>query len=195
MFNVLTASLDSNSVRLIILIPLAVLIGGYLLYLNRKKPQVKHETPYEYLTREQLDALSDDELLSAVIQNLLSKTDPRNPQPYLTIPALGEARCSVYCVWLFTNSVRQNGFAALLKSPDRGFGEMAVTAFETLGAPACAAAVAAAISAENAEAISTADEAFLQAAENENPLASCIPYIRDNAALFCDDTLIESSEN
>lgn len=187
----LSLSVSPERVRLIVLILLAVLVGGYLWYLNRKKPETKHKTPYEHLTEEQLNAIPDEELLSAVIQNLLSKTDKRNPQPYLTIPALGEARCSVYCVWLFTHSVRQNGFAVLLKTPDRAFGEMAVDAFTAVGAPGCAAAVSTAISADNADTIKQADDAFLQAVEFENPLAACVPYIRDNLSLFCDDTTTE----
>ena len=192
---ILAVSPNNDQIRLIILIILAVLVGSYLLYLNRKKPQVKHDTPYEYLTKEQLESTPDNELLSAVIQNLLSKTDPRNPQPYLTIPTLGEARCSVYCVWLFTNSVRQNGFEVLLKSPDRGFVDMAVTAFETLGLSACSAAIATAASAENIDELKASDDAFLQAAETENPLAACVPYIRDNLVLFCDDADTDASEN
>ena len=187
----LSLSTSPERVRLIVLILLAVLVGGYLWYLNRKKPETKHKTPYEHLTEEQLNAIPDEELLSAVIQNLLSKTDKRNPQPYLTIPALGEARCSVYCVWLFTHSVRQNGFAVLLKTPDRAFGEMAVDAFTAVGAHGCAAAVSTAISADNADTITQADDAFLQAVESENPLAACVPYIRDNLSLFCDDTTTE----
>lgn len=187
----LSLSTSTERVRLIVLILLAVLVGGYLLFLNRKKPEIKRKTPYEHLTEDQLNAIPDEELLSAVIQNLLSKTDARNPQPYLTIPPLGEARCSVYCVWLFTHSVRQNGFAVLMKTPDRAFGEMAVDAFAAIGAPNCAAAVAAAISADNAETLTQADDAFLQALETENPLAACVPYIRDNLALFCDDTSTE----
>ena len=63
----------------------------------------------------------------------------------------------------------------------------ALEGFKTLEATECAAAIEAVFAAENEEELSAAADAYAAAVAEEQPLSSCVPFIRDNLSLFCDE--------
>ena len=172
-------------IRFTVLVILALIVGGYLLCLERRRTPKKPDTPLP-LTPERLAAASDSEAVSLVAADLLSRQDPKNPQPYLTVPPLGEARCTVYCIWLYDHTLREDGAAALLQKPTVLFSELAPDAYRSVGAVACADAIEAVFSAKESAALAEAENAYRNAAESEAPLSACAAYIRSQPSLFCD---------
>lgn len=172
-------------IRFTVLVLLALAIGGYLLYLERRRPQ-KKANKLPPLTPARLAAAADSEVVDLVAADILSRQDEKNPQPYLTVPALGEARCTVYCIWLYDRTLQEDGAAALVRSPTAQFAELAQEAYRSVGASGCAEAVAAVFAAADAAGRKQAEENYRLAAEKEAPLSACAEYIRSQPALFCD---------
>ena len=173
-----------EQIRLVVLVILAAIVGLYLVYLNRKKEPADTLAPFAKLDEARLNATPDGELLSTVIANLLSKMDPKRPDPYVTIPPLGEARCTVYCVWVYDRILQEDGVEALKKGKEALLVDFALDGFKTIGATRCAEAVAALFS--DGATPEDALAAYRNAAAEEKPLEACVPYIRDNLPLFCD---------
>ena len=88
------------------------------------------------LKEEELRTIPDDKLASVIMANLLAKMDKKHPDPYVTIPPLGEARCTVYCVWLFDRILQEDGAASLRRGREVKLLDFAVEGFRTVGAPA-----------------------------------------------------------
>lgn len=178
---------SGDRIHFLILVVLAVVVGVYLLYLNRKKEPADISPFFITLTKERLDATPDETLVSTVIANLLAKLDKKHPDPYVTIPSLGEARCTVYCVWVYDRLMTEDGAAALRKDQAAMLLNFALEGFKTLEATECAAAIEAVFAAENEEELSAAADAYAAAVAEEQPLSACVPFIRDNLSLFCDE--------
>lgn len=182
---------------LLVLLVLALLIAAYLWgsRLRSRQGPDELEQKYKELDRQRLDALPDEELLKAVVSNLLAKLDKRKPDPYRDIPLLSRGRCAVYSIWLVCHEVESGGFRALYAGGAGGFAELAADGLELMGAPACADAVRRTFEApetpEGGEApagpdLAALSETFKEAAAREQPLALCIAYIRDNPEEFVD---------
>ena len=127
---------------------------------------------YRTLSAETISAISDSELVRAVVANIMAKTDRSHPDVYHLIPLLSHGRIAVYSVWLICQELEVGDMETLLCSPSGRFLEMATDGFSLIGASACAAAE---------------DETTLrEAIAAEQPLSLCVAYIRDNPEEFID---------
>ena len=93
---------------LLVLVFMALLVGLYLWGSSRREKTTRADelqNTYRDMTEDKLSAVPDDQLVDAVIANLMAKLDPRHPDPYRTIPLLSHGRCVVYSVWLLCRSL------------------------------------------------------------------------------------------
>lgn len=173
---------DLGGVKTVILIVLAVIIAIYLWHLSRKE---KTEAATAPLNAETLAATPDERLVDTVVKAMLADCDPVHPDPYRQTALWANAQVNVYSVWVMVNELAAGGFAGLKKSPSKRFLPLAADGFAQLGALRCEAAIRDFLAAETPErACAASDEAFAAAVAAENPLALCVPYIRDNADAF-----------
>ena len=174
---------DNFNVGTLVMIVLAVLIGIYLHRLEKKEksdPLAALYKQYASLSSEQIAAISDEELVRAVVANILAKTDRRHPDMYRLIPVLSHGRVAVYSVWLLCHELEASGLEALLHSPSGRFAEAAADGFSLIGADHCAEALTAALE-EPAK-----ETALREAIAAEQPLSLCITYIRAFPEEFAD---------
>ncbi len=148
---------------------------------------------YQKLDRTKLAAIPDEELVEAVVANVMAKTDRKHPDPYRTVTQQSHGRNAVYCVWLICRELDAGSFEELLAGPSAVFLELAGDGFEAVGAPGCAAAVRGALTAETEEARAELHADFLEQAEAEEPLTKCVEYIRDNPGEFVDEDEAEDT--
>lgn len=138
---------------------------------------------YRVMTREKLDSTPDDQLVKAVVANLLAKAEDANMDAYAVIPALSQERCAVYSVWLFMRELQSGNPSALRQSGQFGFSELAADGLELLGFDTIAANLR--------DYLQTADDARVAAMkltlEATNPGAALTDFIRNNADAFCDE--------
>lgn len=177
----------SSEYTLLVLIFLAALMGVYLYGLSRRPQAPADEVieQYRHLTAEKLAATPDDQLVRAVVANILAKQDHKRPNPYRDIPLLSPGRCGVYSVWLLLKEWEKGqagGFASFLAGPSGQFASLAADGLDILGAPLCAQAVRQAIDGDTA----AADQQFSSALEQEDPAELSVQYIRDNIDQFVD---------
>ncbi|MBO5929310.1 MAG: hypothetical protein J6Q42_04755 [Clostridia bacterium] len=182
-------SFGNFDTKTLVLILLAVLIYLYLRYLDKKEKSSTSAAlckRYATLTEDTLTALSDEELLPAVIANLLAKANRRQPDIYIHAAAWSHGRVAVYSVWLLCRELETADFEKI-PAPSRRFAELAVNGFELLGAANCAEALRALVTAF-ADSTVTAEfsTALRTAIAKEKPLALCTAYIRENITEFCD---------
>ena len=137
---------------------------------------------YRVMTRELLDSTPDDQLVKAVVGNLLAKAEDAKADAYAVIPALSQERCAVYSIWLFMNELQGGDPTALRRSGQFGFSELAADGLDLLGFSSVAA--------DLRDYLQTADEArvnAMAAALKEHDLnTALVEFIRDNAEAFCD---------
>lgn len=177
-------TVGGDGYTLLILVFAACIVGLLLLRKPRERKKTRAEElqeQYAVLTAEKLENTADEQLVTAVVANLMGKLPRRRPDPLMAFPKLGRGRSAVYFVWLAMKEVEHNGVAAL---KTKGFSRFADVALEGL---------------KTMEAFETADavQAFLkedgtplaveEAIEKENPLARCAEYIRLNPAEFIDE--------
>lgn len=138
---------------------------------------------YARLTKETLEALPDEELVTAVVSNLLAKAENERKDPYIVIPKLSAERCAVYSIWLFTKQLACDDPQALRHSGQFGFSELAADALDYLGQPALAAVLR--------EYLQTADEALIDtmraAVKEANTDRLLCELIRADISAFCDE--------
>lgn len=166
---------DNFDAGTLVMIVLAVIIGIYLHQLDKKEksdPLAALYKQYRTLSAEALAAISDGELVRAVVANIMAKTDRRRPDVYRLIPLLSHGRVAVYSVWLICHELEVSDMASLLRSPSGRFLEAATNGFSLIGAEACAAA--------------EDETALREAIAAEQPLSLCVAYIRDNPDEFVD---------
>ncbi len=130
------------------------------------------------LTEHDVQSLSDDNLVRAFAWDILSRTDRRRPDIYALLPTLSHGQIAAYSVWVVCNELREAPLANVLRSQSKGFCELAVDGFSLIGATACEQALQAALEAP------ASDDALRAAIEQEQPLALCAAYIRENPAEF-----------
>lgn len=137
---------------------------------------------YRVMTRERLDGTPDDQLVKAVVSNLLAKAEDAGVDAYAVIPALSQERCTVYSVWLFMHELQSGDPTALRRSGQFGFSELAADGLELLGFDTVAASLR--------DYLQTADNACVKAMNEALSLtdlnAVLVEFIRDNAEAFCD---------
>lgn len=177
----------------LVLIALALIIAAYLTHLGKKEKSDKAAAlckAYATMTEELLRSTSDEELVSAVVANLMNKQDKKKPDPIAALPFLSRGRAAVYSVWLLCNELEKQEFDAFFRSSSARFAEPAVDGLDRIGATNSAAALRAAIrtAEEDSEAPlwDAVTTVFREAIATEQPLALCVRYIRENTDEFVD---------
>ena len=188
------ANFDAGTVVMIVL---AVIIGLYLLILERRETKEDGSLLKQYavLTADMLDAIPDGELVRAVAANLMNKQDRRHPDLSATLPLLSPGRCGVYSLWLVCHELEQRDLNTYFRTPYRRFASLAATGFSLVGAGRCAAAMTDACEHYAAQKAGKQTElpswddltaVLRQAIREEQPLTLCVSYIRDNKEEFVD---------
>ncbi len=169
----------------VVLIILAIAIYLYLRWLDKKEKSGKKATLYQQyktLTPKTLSSLPNEELLRAVIANLLAK----NTDLYKQTAVLSHGRTAVYSVWLLCNEIATADFEKL-SATSRRFADMATDSLLLLGATECANALQTLVKAFADGTITAEQSANLRdAIIAEQPLERCTAYIRENPDEFCD---------
>lgn len=165
-----------------------VLIAAVLMFRNRiiggKGKSDGIQKQYEKLDEALLAQTPDDKLVNAVAANLMGKITGSRSDPLVALAHLSRGRNAVFFTWMLCKEVEHNGVEALCKKPAVKFTDVGVEGLKTLGAEKTAAAVAAYLDADGQTAQNT--QAVLCALDEEQPLALCVTYIRDNAEQFVD---------
>ena len=137
---------------------------------------------YATLTEENLSATPDEELVEAVVANVLSHAaENRRPDPAAELAVMPQPFTVVYSIWAVCKELARGTYGALLRTATKEMVDHAVDGLPVIGAPATAAALAALRDAHAAkEDTADAEKAFHVAVEQECPLTLCATYIRDH---------------
>lgn len=187
-------AVDPIAATMIRIFVLFVLMAIVLIMMNRrydKGQKARSERlaeTYKTMTRSLLDETSDEDLLDAVVANLNSKLDKKNPDPYYTVPLLSRERFLIYSFWLCDHELNANNFETMQQTGSFRFAETASEACTQFGADGCAEALQRAVSnAADADVLADAHVAYMEARMEENPTAKAIAYVRENADAFLDE--------
>ncbi len=176
----------------LVLIALALIIAAYLSFLGKKEKRDKSAAllkTYAVMTEELLAATPDEELVRAVVANLMAKQDKKRPDPMVQLPLLSRGRAAVYSVWLLCHELETQDFGEFFRSPSNRFAGPAADGLERIGATNSATALRAAMQAAEDETSPLWDAVttvFHEATASENPLSLCVQYIRENTDEFVD---------
>ena len=177
----------------LIAIGAAIVIAVYLYFLDKRTKSDETAAlckKYAVMTTELLAATPDDEVVRAVVANLMNKQDKRRPDAAAQLPLLSRGRAAVYSVWLLCHELETQDFTAVFHSPSRRFVDPAADGLERIGAPNAAIALRAAVKAldeqESAPLLEAVTTVFREAMASEKPLELCVQYIRDNPDEFID---------
>jgi len=137
---------------------------------------------YATLTAENLAATPDEELVEAVVANVLSHAaDSRRPDPAAALAVMPQPFTVVYSIWAVCKELSRGGYAALTRTATREMVQPAIDGLPVIGASATAAALTALQTAHtDTQDTEAAEHAFHLAVEQECPLALCAAYIRDH---------------
>ncbi len=177
-------AVGSDGYILLLLVFAACIVG--LLLMRQAKPHKKTraeelQEQYKVLTAETLANTPDEQLVIAVVANLMGKLPRRRPDPLIAFPKLGRGRCAVYFVWLMMMEIEHNGVAALTGKGTARFNDLGLEGLKTVEAEDTAAAVQAFLTADGRP------DAVTAAIEKEQPLARLAEYIRLNPTEFIDE--------
>ncbi len=191
--SLLNELLNDIGIETLVLIALALVIAAYLAFLNKKTKSDRSAAlcrRYAVMTEECLQALPDDELLTAVIANLMNKMDKKRPDPLAVLPFLSRGRSAVYSVWILCcNDFHEQSSDVFFRSSSVRLVPTILEGLEHLGATASAEALQMAWSAAEADSQPFSEEhiaALAHAMEVEKPLEKCTAYIRENPTEFTD---------
>lgn len=176
----------------LILILLTLILGVYLWnksYHHKEDHAERLQKTYRILSRELLNSVPDEELVNAVIANLMGKLDKLRPDDYKAITVLSRGRCAVYSVWLTCHELKTDGLLTYLRGPSGRFAELAADGLELVGAAESAEALCAVrnLDLSDEEKLSFAEGQLMNAITREKPLELCCDYIRTNPDEFVDD--------
>jgi len=137
---------------------------------------------YATLTEENLAATPDEELVEAVVANVLSHAaENRRPDPAAELAVMPQPFTVVYSIWAVCKELARGNYGALCRTATKEMVDHAVDGLPVIGAPATAAALAALRDTHAAkEDTAEAEKAFHVAVEQECPLTLCVAYIRDH---------------
>lgn len=164
-----------------------LLICGKLLFPADRSRAGKLMKTYRHLTPAQLEAVPDEEVIEAVVSNLLAVCEERRCDPYALIPGLARERCAVYSIWLLQKELDTDP-THLRRSEQFGFSELAADALEWLSFPEAAEAVRSYLQNADDASLAVLREAFT-AGEVQTRL---ITMIREMPAVFCGE---ENADN
>lgn len=141
-------------------------------------------TKYKTLTPELLAETADDELVEAVVANVLAEAnESRKPDPLYTLSKLPQPYMVVYSVWAVCKELARGDYKALTHTATRHVVQDACDGLPLIGAPVTAEALKAVMDLhKEGEDTTDAEKAFHVAVETECPLALCVTYIRDHVA-------------
>lgn len=137
---------------------------------------------YRVMTRQLLDNTPDEQLVKAVVANLLAKAEEANKDAYAVIPALSRERCAVYSVWLFMNEMNGDDASVLRQSGQFGFSELAADGLDLLGFDTLATDLRGYLQTAD-DSIAASMTATLAASDLN---AALVEFIRVHADAFCD---------
>lgn len=162
-------------------IVLVIVIGRILLRPDGSRAAALMKT-YKTLTPAQLSDIPDEELVTAVVSNILAKAEAEKTDPYRLLPTLSQERSDIYSLWLFLRELEAGDPSCLRRSEQFGFSELAVNALRMMEQEALADALD--------RYLQTADEALPDTmrtlvAEQGLP-ALMVAMIRSNPDSFCD---------
>lgn len=169
-----------------ILIVAAVVCFLLIRLMNRSKDDesraAKLMKKYATLTPENLSAAPDEELVEAVVCNVLAQAeDSFRPNPVKILAGLPQPFTVVYSVWAVCKQLSRGDYHALTRTATREMVQPAIDGLPVIGATATAAALSALREIyENKEDTAAAETAFHKAVETECPLSLCVAYIRDH---------------
>ncbi len=139
---------------------------------------------YKEMTAEKIAAAPEGELADAVVSRVLARAqESRCGDPVGVIAALQRGECAVYCVWVVCQEMAAGSYASLMHSESKHMAQLAAESFGAIGAARCQAAWEALTAAADED----AEQAFRHAVLQEQPLALCEEYIRDNPQEFIDE--------
>ncbi len=170
----------------ILLIVAAVLC--YLLIRRMKNPKdddsrsAKLMKKYAVLTAENLSETPDEELVEAVVANLLSRAaEAHHPDPVKELASLPQPFTVVYSIWAVCKELARGDYKALTHTATRQVVDAAVDALPVVGATATAEALAGLRDAYgDKQDVTEWERAYHRAVESECPLTLCAGYIRDH---------------
>ena len=191
------AFLEVGSPEYIVLLVVFLVLVGVMYRLGKKRVEEPSRAEdlkktYARLTRDMLDELNDENLVEAVVANLMAKTDEKNADPYYVVMALSRGRRAVYSVWLTTKELTTGTLQRYRETPSARFAEAAVDGYTLFGAIACATVLEKAMAAEDSQEIMA--DSFRDAVTQEHPLALAADYIRHNPDAFTDEPPIENDD-
>ncbi len=181
---------ESNLIRIVILVAVMLVVFYFLnkfIKTDDDRRSVRLQRQYQKLDRQTLEAVRDEEVVEAVVANLMAKQDKKRPDPYHTLSQMSRGRLAIYSVWLIDHELQAGSFESCFEGPSAVFCEFAADGMELLGAPECAGAVRGALQAESEEALAELHADYLEASEKELLTGKCIDYIRANPDEFIDD--------
>ncbi len=177
----------------LVLIALAIIIAVYLFFLEKRTKSDAAAAlckKYAVMTKDLLASVPNEEVVQAVVSNLMNKQDKRRPDAAAQLPLLSRGRAAVYSVWLLCNELETMEFDEFFRSPSRRFAEPAIDGLERIGAANSATALRAALRTAEDDtetplwaAVTTV---FREAIAAEQPLLLCVQYIRENPDEFLD---------
>lgn len=170
---------------------LTVLLIGLYLFSKYGKTESdaradRLEKQYKVMTPELLASVPDEELAEAVVANVFAKLDKHRPDLYTELPKMSPGRCAVTAAWLVDKEVNATDFETLFASPSGVLAELAADGMDRLQAPACAAAVRAALVAADDAARAECHADYVEAREQEMLEQKMIDYIRTFTGEFLD---------
>ena len=139
---------------------------------------------YKTLTADLLAKTPDDELVEAVVANVLAEaSESRKPDPIYTLSKRPQPYLVVYSVWAVCKELARGDYKALTHTATRHVVQDACDGLPLIGAPATAEALKALVEMHKAgEDTAEAEKVFHNAVETELPMALCAAYIRDHVA-------------
>ncbi len=161
---------------------LIVLIGKVFFPADGSR-SAKLMATYRRLTPDTLEALADDDLIDAVIGNLLAAAEDAKKDAYAVIPTLGQARCAVYSLWLLQKELQGDDPTVLRRAGQFGFTELAADAFDLLSMPEAAVALRDYLQTAADASIAAVRDAVADNAVNQK----LIELIRSDPAAFCNE--------
>ncbi len=167
-----------------------LLIGLYVFSKYGKKESDARadrlEKQYKVMTPSLLSSVPDEALTEAVVANVFAKLDKHRPDLYTELPKMSPGRCAVTAAWLVDKEVNAADFETLFASPSSVLVELAADGMERLEAPACAAAVRAAMVAADDAVRAECHADYVEAREKEMLEQKMIDYIRTFTGEFLD---------
>ncbi len=116
---------------MVIGVVLVILIGRVLLRPDGSRAAKLMKT-YKTMTPALLDATPDEELVTAVVSNILALAEDNKTDPYRLLSSLSQGRSDVYSVWLFLRELEAGDPESLRRSEQFGFSELAVNALRMM---------------------------------------------------------------